>query len=168
MDTINGGGGIDIIDGGNGNDYLSGDADGDIISGGQDDDELFGDGGGDILYGQLGDDTLHGGVGNDTLIGGNGTNPLYGDAGDDVLKVSFPSPTNTFPTLDGGDDHDLLIVDAVDPVDLRFGVGAIEALQFNGALGRHGRRGLLGNGFWNRRYHTSLWRPGNRCNARLS
>lgn len=97
--TISSGDGNDVINLGGGDDTADGGTGVDIISGGEGDDSLFG---------FSGDDLLNGGAGNDSIFGAGDRDLLLGDSGNDTL-VSGVSGTDV---LSGGDDDDLLIVQA--------------------------------------------------------
>ena len=68
---------------------------------------ILGLSGNDHLTGQDADDRLEGGEGNDTLIGNGGPDELIGGNGDDTL---FDAAGDT---LDGGNDDDLIVIDAI-------------------------------------------------------
>ena len=82
VNTLQGGGGIDLLVGGAAADTLDGGAQSDTLIGREGADELSGGEGDDYLSGGIGDDILAGGLGDDALVGGAGHDTYVFSTGD--------------------------------------------------------------------------------------
>ncbi|SPF79829.1 M10 family metallopeptidase C-terminal domain-containing protein [Pseudoprimorskyibacter insulae] len=133
-DTLYGGFGQDYLFGGEGEDSISGQEGADQISGGAGRDSINGGSHNDTIHGDDGADTIHGGSGNDSIAGDSGADLLNGNDGDDTLNGGNDSDTlNGHDGNDkliigegndrayGGTGNDLILVDAIDGVDMLFG-----------------------------------------------
>jgi Ca2+-binding RTX toxin-like protein len=187
-DQLWGGAGDDRLEGGEGDDelFVEGpgmqEVDGFLVRstllGGAGDDSLWGaDGrdwqeggaGRDRLYGGVGADTLLGGEGDDTIQGGDGADSIAGGPGADSIDAGSGDDTVTYdpadPLIDGGDDSDLLILNAPAVVTLGNAAGQVagggivlgfEAVDASGATGAvtitgsDGANRLVGSGFADR------------------
>ncbi len=104
--TLIGGSGSDTLVGGNGDNLIAATTGNDLIVGGQGVNTLIGGSGNDSIYGGPGDDVIYGGSGVYYIAAGDGTDTIYGGAG------HAPETTKgvlTYPVIEGGDGHDLII-----------------------------------------------------------
>ncbi len=144
-DTLTGGAGADRIDGGGDNDLVTGSDGADLLLGGVGNDTLDGGDGDDTLDGGQGDDLLSGGPGddyilgyegNDTMVSGGGVLIADGGVNDDTFLVDATSLTFAATIINGGPQHDGLILSSGSPLtkaDLVANVFFIESIDFSGS-----------------------------------